>query len=65
MAGDIVGPDGVKIKIQKVEITLDPVRGLNVDVPDDPILALGLLDMGRAVIYAKLQVKQSPITRVK
>ena len=65
MAGDIVGPDGVKIKVSKVEITLDPVRGLNVDVPDDPILALGLLDMARAVIYTRLQVKKSPITRVR
>lgn len=65
MAGDILGPDGVKVKVQRVEITLDPARGLNVDVPDDPILALGLLDMARAVVYAKLQVKQSPITRLK
>jgi hypothetical protein len=60
---DEMGLDGVKVPIQRVVITFSPLHGLNIQVPDDPIMACGLLDMARAVVYQKLNVKQSPIVR--
>ena len=59
-----VTPEGMRVPVYRVVIEFDPTQGLNVDVPDDPIMALGLLEMGKAVVFQKLHVKQSPIVRV-
>ena len=61
---DVVGPEGVKVPVFRVVIEFSPTHGLNVDVPDDPIMACGLLEMAKAVVFQKLQVKASPIARV-
>lgn len=60
----VVGPDGVKVPVFRIVIEFSPTHGLNVDVPDDPIMACGLLELAKAVVFQKLQVRQSPIVRV-
>lgn len=60
----VVTPEGVKVPVAKVEITFVPGQGLNVNVPDDPILAFGLIELAKEAVRAKLKTAQSPIVRV-